>query len=154
MGRSGDPYATDTLERLLPHATPSRNRERDALLCCGESIAASLLAAELNSMGIPSISLRETQLGLSTNDSFGDAEIVTADPTWIVKYLKRDYVVVAAGFQGVGSDVSLRYMAGAHRSFAGEGWRFRRPENSPKSSNGCGSRFRLPLPIQIQQRNM
>lgn len=107
MGRSGDPYATDTLERLLPHATPSRNRERDALLCCGEGIAASLLAAELNSMGIPSVSLRETQLGLSTNDRFGDAEIVTADPTWIVKYLNRDYVVVAAGFQGVGSDGSF-----------------------------------------------
>ncbi|MHC4943867.1 MAG: amino acid kinase family protein, partial [Planctomycetota bacterium] len=42
MGRVGDPYATDTLEALLPNATPRTSRERDALLCCGEGISASL----------------------------------------------------------------------------------------------------------------
>jgi aspartate kinase len=107
MGRVGDPYATDTLESLLPHATPGTSRERDALLSCGEGISASLIAAELYAQGIPAVSLHGYQLGLVTNGDFGRAEILTADPTFVKQHLDKGYVVIAAGFQGVGEDGSL-----------------------------------------------
>ncbi|MFH2000562.1 MAG: aspartate kinase [Planctomycetota bacterium] len=107
MGRSGDPYATDTLDTLLPRSIPRANRERDALLCCGEEISASVLAAELIANRIPAVSLRGPQLGLFTKGAFGGAEIVNAHPQAIKKYLDQGCVVVAAGFQGVDSEGSL-----------------------------------------------
>lgn len=107
MGRSGDPYATDTLDGLLPADTPRRDRERDALLCCGEDIASSLLAAELTAAGCAAVSIRGGQLGVVTDSRFGDARIRSIDPGPIDRYLRRGYVVVASGFQGVGEDGSL-----------------------------------------------
>jgi aspartate kinase len=107
MGREGDPYATDTLKNLLPHVTPRTSRERDALLCCGEGISASLVAAELNARGTPAVSLHGSQLGLATQGEFGNSQIVSADPTTVIRYLAENYVVVAAGFHGVGEDGSL-----------------------------------------------
>lgn len=107
MGRLGDPYATDTLEELLPDHLPAADRERDALLSCGEGIAASLLAAELTAEGVAAVSLRGYQLGLITDDRHGNAEVLSVDPRTIRRYLDKGYVVVAAGFQGVGKDGSL-----------------------------------------------
>jgi aspartate kinase len=107
MGRSGDPYATDTLDELLPGATPSRDRERDALLCCGEDIASSLLAAELSAAGCAAVSIRGGQLGVITDNRFGNAEILSVAPGLMLRYLHRGYVVVAAGFQGIREDGSL-----------------------------------------------
>ncbi len=107
MGRSGDPYATDTLEALLPFAMPRADRERDALLCCGEGIAAPLLAAELLANGVKAVSLSALQLGLVTDGRHGNAEILSIDPTRINHYLDRGFVVVAAGFQGIGEDGSI-----------------------------------------------
>ncbi|MBU0754788.1 MAG: aspartate kinase, partial [Planctomycetes bacterium] len=104
MGRQGDPYATDTLDSLLPSATPKADRERDALLCCGEGISASLIAAELNARGISAASLHGSQLGLITEGEFGSADIVMADPSRISRCLSENQVVVAAGFHGVGAD--------------------------------------------------
>lgn len=107
MGRAGDPYATDTLKQLLPPGVPPAHRERDALLCCGEGIAASLLAAELSSRGHSAVSLAGPQLGLYTDGRHGDAEIVAVDPRPLEHYLSKGYVVVAAGFQGIGRDGAL-----------------------------------------------
>ena len=107
MGRAGDPYATDTLEELLPREVPSSHRERDALLCCGEGIAASLLAAELTAEGHAAVSLAGPQLGLYTEGPHGDAQITAVDPRPLEHYLSRGFVVVAAGFQGIGRDGAL-----------------------------------------------
>ena len=107
MGRTGDPYATDTLDALLPPDTPELDRERDALLTCGEGIAASLLAAELNAAGVRALSLRGIQLGLFTDGCFGEARVVAAAPAAIRRFIDRGAVVVAAGFQGVCADGSV-----------------------------------------------
>jgi len=107
MGREGDPYATDTLGALLPPETPELDRERDALLTCGEGIAASLLAAELNASGVRALSLRGIQLGLFTDGRFGEARVVAAAPEAIRRFAGQGAVVVAAGFQGVSADGSV-----------------------------------------------
>jgi len=107
MGRKGDPYATDTLDALLPPSTPELDRERDALLTCGEGIAASLLAAELNLSGVRALSLRGIQLGLFTDGCFGDARVVAAAPEAVRRFVDTGAVVVAAGFQGVCADGSV-----------------------------------------------
>jgi len=104
MGRTGDPYATDTLNSLLPSETPNANRERDALIMCGESISASLIAAELSAKGHEAVSIRESQLGLFTNNCYGNAEIIYADPTLIQYHLDKGRIVVAAGFHGTGEN--------------------------------------------------
>ncbi len=107
MGRLGDPYATDTLESMLPARSLALSRERDALLCCGEGISSSIVAAELSAAGHPAVSLRGAQLGLFTDESFGNANILSIDPAMIEKQLDRGLVVVAAGFQGVRRDGSV-----------------------------------------------
>ena len=48
MGRKGEPYATDTLIKVLKETNLSVNvRELDMMMCCGEIMAACVMAATL-----------------------------------------------------------------------------------------------------------
>ena len=91
MGRRGDPYATDTLldwVRLNGNLL-SGQRERDMLLCCGETIAAVTLCSLLNAEHIASVVLNGEQAGITTNDQFGNAQIVSIQPQRILELLKQ-----------------------------------------------------------------
>ncbi|MDQ6932010.1 MAG: aspartate kinase [Candidatus Eremiobacteraeota bacterium] len=98
IGRRPDPYATDTLDGLVAAADA---RNRDALLACGEIIAAALFAEVLCAKGFSANALSGAQAGIVTNDNFGDAQIVEVNPARIQKMLERNVVPVVAGFQGV-----------------------------------------------------
>ncbi len=50
MGRSGEPYATDTLMELVKPIAIN-NREMDLLLSCGEIISVIILANEILQKG-------------------------------------------------------------------------------------------------------
>ncbi|WP_256761320.1 aspartate kinase [Cohnella sp. WQ 127256] len=105
MGRSGDPYATDSLLELIKqngNALPAR--EREMLLSCGELISASILCSLLNSEGIPSIALSGGQAGIITDDRFGAARIKEMKMERIHKHLSEGFVVVVTGFQGMTPD--------------------------------------------------
>ncbi|QMV40112.1 aspartate kinase [Cohnella cholangitidis] len=105
MGRSGEPYATDSLLNLVRHngnALPAR--ERDLLLSCGELISASVLCSILNAEGIPSVALTGGQAGIVTDDRFGAARIKEIKTDRIQKHLSDGQVVVITGFQGMTSD--------------------------------------------------
>lgn len=102
MGRSGDPYATDTLLGLIGGASsllPAR--ERDLLVSCGEVISAAVLCALLQQGGIPSVVLTGGGAGITTDNQFGAARITRIDPSPIRRYLDEGAVVVVTGFQGV-----------------------------------------------------
>lgn len=99
MGRSGAPYATDTLLSLLEPGSPDP-READLLTSCGEVIAAVVLAHELRSAGIPAYALTGAEAGVVTDGEFGAASVLGVDPGPLRAVLSRGLVPVVAGFQG------------------------------------------------------
>ena len=99
MGRSPDPYATDSLLGLLGGRTGSANA--DVLLAAGELIAAAVFAQELSeNFGVAATVLSGARAGIVTDERHGDAKILRVDPSVIVDLLARDVVPVVAGFQG------------------------------------------------------
>ncbi|MFC4775337.1 aspartate kinase [Paenibacillus sp. GCM10023252] len=101
MGRSGDPYATDTLLELVRESggvIPPR--ERDLLLGCGEIISAATLCSLLHARGIPTVVLTGGQAGIRTDHGFGQARITSIAPDPIIKHLGEGKVVIVTGFQG------------------------------------------------------
>ena len=78
MGRSPDPYATDTLLGLIGPVRGGPNR--DLLLAVGEMISAAVFAELLTSLGAPAQAMTGGQAGILTDDTFGDARILEVDP--------------------------------------------------------------------------
>ncbi|MGP4105792.1 aspartate kinase [Virgibacillus sp. L01] len=105
LGRSPDPYATDTLLSLVGGSVPSQNkREMDLLMSCGETIASIVLSSELQKNHINSTALTGGQAGITTTADFTQAEIESVDTTRLEKDLNNFDVVVVAGFQGQTTD--------------------------------------------------
>ncbi|HHY37563.1 MAG TPA: aspartate kinase [Clostridia bacterium] len=105
MGRSGDPYATDTLINLAKEAYhDTRPRELDLLASCGEIISSVVVTNTLRAAGLDAIVMTGGQAGIITNSNFGNAEIIRVDPSPVLRHLNEGKVVVVAGFQGVTED--------------------------------------------------
>lgn len=105
MGRSGDPYATDTLINLLEQIDPKiDSKKKDLLMSCGEIISCSLLSHLLEVNDIPSVPMTGFQAGILTNNDFTNSEIININTTAIMKHIKNGKVVVIAGFQGATKD--------------------------------------------------
>lgn len=101
IGRSPDPYATDTLLSLVqfPEEQDAR-RELDMLISCGETISSVVLMSELIEEGISSTALSGGLAGIVTDDAFSDATITSVQPGRVIEALNTNDVVVVAGFQG------------------------------------------------------
>jgi len=126
MGRSPDPYATDTLIQLANTVYPEMApREMDLLLHCGEIISSVVMAAHLRVRQMPAVVLTGGQAGIITDDGFGSAVVQRVDPQPLLRRLEAGQVVVVAGFQGRsangeittigrgGSDTSAALIGGA-----------------------------------------
>ncbi|MDQ0156760.1 aspartate kinase [Robertmurraya andreesenii] len=102
MGRSGEPYATDTLLSLIGGSKSKvTKREQDLLLSCGEAISSVVFSNMLLENGINATSLTGAQAGFRTNHDFTNAKIIEMDCTRLVSELEKYDVVVVAGFQGM-----------------------------------------------------
>ncbi len=102
IGRTGDPYATDTFLSIVKGICPELpKRELDLLMSCGEVISGVVLASTLQSLGFEAVLLTGGQAGIITNNNFGDARIVRVEPKIILEHLKEGKIVVVTGFQGV-----------------------------------------------------
>lgn len=99
QGRSGAPYATDTLLSLVGGTLGDATT--DLAIACGESLSAAIFAHELTQSGIASVALTGAQAGIITDNTFGDAKILRVDPQAVRDALSGGFVVVVAGFQGV-----------------------------------------------------
>lgn len=105
MGRSPDPYATDT---LLGFLGPSRTGpNRDLMLGCGELISAAVFAELLNTFGVVAQAMSGGQAGFLTDDAFGEAKVEHIDPRNIFAALERGIIPVVAGFQGTSAEGAL-----------------------------------------------
>jgi aspartate kinase len=99
LGRSPDPYATDSLGAMLGPARSGPNR--DLLLACGELIACAVFAELLTSWGALAQAMTGAQAGVVTDDAFGDAHILRVAPDNLLAAVERGIIPVVAGFQGV-----------------------------------------------------
>lgn len=101
MGRSGEPYATDTLLSLVGgNRSKISKREQDLLLSCGEIISSIVFTNMLQENNIPAVALTGAQAGFLTNSEHSSAKIIDMQCERILKELKTTDVVVVAGFQG------------------------------------------------------
>lgn len=101
LGRSPDPYATDTLLDLVNFpANQNSKRELDLLMSCGETIASVVLSNELKKHHIAVTALTGAQAGFVTNDDFNQAKIKKVNPERIIEEFAEHDVVIVAGFQG------------------------------------------------------
>src|SRR5699024_5807585 len=82
IGRSPDPYATDTLLDMVdyPNSSDDTKRELDMLMSCGETISSVVLSNELQNEGISATALTGAQAGLITNDDYNEAKIKKVKP--------------------------------------------------------------------------
>jgi aspartate kinase len=106
MGRSGEPYATDTLLSLVD-GLPADPREIDLLMASGEIVSAVVLAHELRAAGVEARAFTGAEAGIGTDGVFGSAAITDVHPGSLLAALSRGVVPVVAGFQGIAGDGSL-----------------------------------------------
>ncbi len=101
MGRSGAPYATDTLLSLVGGSNTFLNkREQDLLLSCGETISSVVFTNELLEKGLKATALTGAQAGFITTNDHTNAKINEMNCKRLLKQLESMDVVVVAGFQG------------------------------------------------------
>ncbi|PIV18556.1 MAG: aspartate kinase [Elusimicrobia bacterium CG_4_10_14_3_um_filter_49_12_50_7] len=79
-----------------PHA-----REMDMLLATGEQKTIALLAMALWEMGQKVVSFTGAQMEIITDGNYGVARIKSVSSVKLVEALKKGYVAVVAGFQGI-----------------------------------------------------
>ncbi len=102
MGRKGDPYATDTLLNVFSGGHKlCNNREQDMIYSCGEVISGCVASNELLQLGIKSVLLNGEQAAIVTNECYSNADIQSIDPAPIIGWLKKGYVVLVTGGQGI-----------------------------------------------------
>ena len=108
MGRSGDPYATDTLINQLENISTIINpKKKDLIMSVGETISASLVSHLLESEGLSSEALTGFQAGIITDDTFNSSKIIDINTNKIQGYLNKNKIVVVAGFQGATEDLEI-----------------------------------------------
>ncbi len=95
----------NTTDRLIDLAgeitsNPSR-REMDMLLSTGERVSSALLAMAIQEKGYKCISLTGGQAGILTDEFYSNAKILNIKTERILKELRRDRIVIVAGFQGI-----------------------------------------------------
>ena len=73
MGRSGEPYATDTLKELVTYHVSKR--ENDRLLSCGEIISSIVMSDFLQQQGLNVTSLAPDEVGIKTDNNYSNANM-------------------------------------------------------------------------------
>jgi aspartate kinase len=103
MGRSGAPYATDTLLGLVA-GLPADERERDLLASAGEVVSAVVVAHELRAAGIAARAFTGGEAGIATDGVHEHASVTDIYPAPLLDAIAHGNVPVVAGFQGLAPD--------------------------------------------------
>jgi len=98
----------DTTDRLIDLAAevsddPSR-REMDMLLSTGEQVSVAILSMAIHKKGHQCVSLTGIQAGIFTDDTYSNAKILNIKADRVLKELKKENIVIIAGFQGSNSE--------------------------------------------------
>ncbi len=96
---------TDNLIKMAREVCPQpAEREMDVLLSTGEQTTIALTAMAINGLGRKAVSLTGAQAGIVTDNFHTKAKISNITPHQIRQYLKDDFIVIVAGFQGETKD--------------------------------------------------
>jgi aspartate kinase len=96
---------TDGLIKLAKQvSTNPTEREMDVLLATGEQTTIALTAMAINALGKKAVSLTGAQAGIITDGVHTKAKIANITPKQVHDYLKKDNIVIVAGFQGETTD--------------------------------------------------
>jgi aspartate kinase len=95
----------DTTDRLLQMGRTlyedASARELDMLISAGERISMAMMTIALQKLNVPAISFTGSQAGIMTSNKHGYASIKEIKPIRVDEELKKNKVVIIAGFQGV-----------------------------------------------------
>ncbi len=92
---------TDDLLELAGKITQKPScRELDMLMSTGEQISVALLAMALHELNVDAISFTGYQVGIRTDSTHTKARIIEISSDRIKRELKKDKVIIVAGFQG------------------------------------------------------
>lgn len=92
---------TDRLLRLAHEITDTPNpREVDVLISTGEQVSVALFSITVQSLGYKAVSLLGHQIRIVTDSAYGRARISEIDTRRIMEEIRKDHIVVVAGFQG------------------------------------------------------
>jgi aspartate kinase len=93
---------TDDLIELAKKVNPEpSDREMDMLMASGEQISSAVLTMALHAAGADAVAMSGPQAGIRTDATHLKAKIMDIDPRRIREQLKKNRVVVVAGFQGL-----------------------------------------------------
>lgn len=99
---------TNRLTQLANEIHPgAKGRELDQLLASGEQVTVALLSMAFQKLGQPSRSFLAHQVQIKTDDVFNKARIKSIAHEKITEALKKNEVVVIAGFQGITEEGSI-----------------------------------------------
>jgi aspartate kinase len=94
-----------TTDELLRKAKEISNnpeiRELDSLVSTGEQQTIALLAIAVNDLGYKAVSMTGFQANITTVGIHTKSRIKSINHKKICEYLKKDYIVFVAGFQGI-----------------------------------------------------
>lgn len=94
----------DTTDNLLnlAHSITKRpsERELDVLMSTGEQVSVALLAMAIHKLGCEAVSLTGSQVGIITDTRHTKARILDISTGRLKSELKKDRIVIVAGFQG------------------------------------------------------
>ncbi|AYC29135.1 aspartate kinase [Paenisporosarcina cavernae] len=122
IGRSPDPYATDSLLSLLPKKE-SQTEASDLISSCGELISIAIFQQLLEQKGIKCSLCYGNMIGIRTDNQFGQATVIQLEKEKLLEALEKVECLIIAGFQGTtlegkittlgrgGSDLSAIYVA-------------------------------------------
>ncbi len=99
---------TDRLIDMAREIDPQPNpRELDMLMAVGEQMSIALMAIAIHALGYDAISLTGAQAGIRTDSVSSKARIKTIDTSRLTREMRKNQVVIVAGFQGVDSENNI-----------------------------------------------
>lgn len=108
IGRTGDPYATDTLLSLIDGKDSKlERREADALMCCGEIISAAVISEVFAENNRKVMLFTGGNAGIITDDNFGNASIKRIETRRMMDALQKGIIPIVTGFQGITEEGDL-----------------------------------------------
>jgi aspartate kinase len=106
MGRYPDPYATDSLVKLIKNDEEQNicTRDMDLLMSCGEVISCVVMAQQLRDKGYKAVAVTGWQAGIVTDNHFSESRIHKIYPDYVLAKIEDGYIPIIAGFQGITKD--------------------------------------------------
>ncbi len=95
---------TNKMQNYIDDIKSQESIENDLILTSGENVTVGILSAILKKRNIKSIPLLGWQIPIITDENHQKAKILNIDKKRINEFLKKNDVIVLAGFQGVNLD--------------------------------------------------